>query len=165
MLCVCRHEPEPCGQVRGGGEVGREGGRGWVSEREREREGERLLKCVSSLYRYNRMMLVFSVSFLTASLLLTRVLGSVGFILANCLNMSIRIVHRYINKHCCCRSHSTLWNLSHPPSLPPPPSSCWYIRQFYRGTSHTPLLSSLPSLTTLTTFTTAFIITTTSEVY
>lgn len=41
------------------------------------------------------MMLLFSVVFLVASLLLTRLLGSVGFVLANCINMTIRIIHRY----------------------------------------------------------------------
>ena len=40
------------------------------------------------------MMLVFSVVFLAASLMLTRLLGSVGFILANCINMIVRIFHR-----------------------------------------------------------------------
>jgi oligosaccharide translocation protein RFT1 len=84
--------------------------------------------------RYNRMMLVFSVTFLSASLLLTRLLGCVGFVLANCVNMTIRILH-----------------------------SCQYIHKFFQDTPHTPLLSALPSLPSFITFLAAFIITTSSE--
>ena len=43
---------------------------------------------------YNRKMLFFSAVFLSASLLLTRQFGSVGFVLANCVNMAVRIAHR-----------------------------------------------------------------------
>ncbi|XP_014779942.1 protein RFT1 homolog [Octopus bimaculoides] len=43
--------------------------------------------------RYNNMMLIFSVSFLSASWIFTHYLGSIGFILANCLNMFLRILH------------------------------------------------------------------------
>ncbi|XP_004464502.2 man(5)GlcNAc(2)-PP-dolichol translocation protein RFT1 isoform X5 [Dasypus novemcinctus] len=51
--------------------------------------------------RYNFTMLALSSSFLLFSYLLTRWCGSVGFILANCFNMSMRItqslrfIHRY----------------------------------------------------------------------
>ncbi|XP_036286760.1 protein RFT1 homolog isoform X5 [Pipistrellus kuhlii] len=51
--------------------------------------------------RYNFTMLALSSSFLVLSYLLTRWYGSVGFILANCFNMGIRImqslyfIHRY----------------------------------------------------------------------
>ncbi|KAM8758340.1 man(5)GlcNAc(2)-PP-dolichol translocation protein RFT1 isoform 1-T1 [Rhynchonycteris naso] len=51
--------------------------------------------------RYNFTMLALSSSFLVLSYLLTRWCGSVGFILANCFNMGIRItqslcfIHRY----------------------------------------------------------------------
>ena len=48
-----------------------------------------------SFPRYNGSMLVFSAVFLAAATLLTRYFGSVGFILANCINMSSRIAHRY----------------------------------------------------------------------
>lgn len=47
-----------------------------------------------SLSSYNRVMLLFSVVFLLAAFILTQFYGSVGFILANCVNMSIRIFHR-----------------------------------------------------------------------
>ncbi|KAB1264539.1 Protein RFT1-like protein [Camelus dromedarius] len=54
--------------------------------------------------RYNFTMLALSSSFLVLSYLLTRWCGSVGFILANCFNMGIRItqslcfIHRYYQK-------------------------------------------------------------------
>ena len=40
-------------------------------------------------------MLMFSFLFLCSSLFLTQLFGSVGFILANCVNMAGRIIHRY----------------------------------------------------------------------
>ncbi|XP_032146093.1 protein RFT1 homolog isoform X3 [Sapajus apella] len=54
--------------------------------------------------RYNFVMLALSSSFLVLSYLLTRWCGSVGFILANCFNMGIRItqslffIHRYYQR-------------------------------------------------------------------
>ena len=45
--------------------------------------------------RYNRVMVVFSAVFLGAAIALTQLWGSVGFILANCINMFTRIVHRF----------------------------------------------------------------------
>ncbi|XP_069795623.1 man(5)GlcNAc(2)-PP-dolichol translocation protein RFT1 isoform X2 [Narcine bancroftii] len=49
--------------------------------------------------RYNFVMLALSLSFLGLSYCLTRWQGAVGFILANCLNMGLRITHslRYIS--------------------------------------------------------------------
>ena len=44
--------------------------------------------------RYNYKMLLFSCVFLITSLGLTHVFGGVGFILANCFNMILRIGHR-----------------------------------------------------------------------
>ena len=44
--------------------------------------------------RYNHKMLLFSAIFLVSSLGFTHQFGSVGFILANCLNMGARIIHR-----------------------------------------------------------------------
>jgi len=48
---------------------------------------------------YNRLMVVLSITFLSSAWLLSSLLGSVGFILANIINMSLRIMHsaRYIN--------------------------------------------------------------------
>ena len=45
---------------------------------------------------YNYKMMVFSVIFLAASWYLT-FLGSVGFVIANCLNMLLRIYHRSVS--------------------------------------------------------------------
>jgi oligosaccharide translocation protein RFT1 len=52
------------------------------------------------LDRYNYVMVIFSVSFLVISYVLTNIFGPVGFILANCVNMLARIIHSliYINK-------------------------------------------------------------------
>lgn len=38
-------------------------------------------------------MVVFSISFLLISYILTNILGPVGFIVANCINMAARIIH------------------------------------------------------------------------
>lgn len=55
-------------------------------------------------------MLALSSSFLVLSYLLTRWCGSVGFILANCFNMGIRIT-----------------------------KSLWFIHRYYRESPHRPL--------------------------
>ncbi len=39
--------------------------------------------------------MLFSAIFLVSSLFLSRLLGGVGFILANCINMLTRVVHSY----------------------------------------------------------------------
>ncbi|XP_047547867.1 protein RFT1 homolog isoform X1 [Lutra lutra] len=60
--------------------------------------------------RYNFTMLALSSSFLGLSYLLTRWCGSVGFILANCFNMGVRITQ-----------------------------SLWFIRRYYGRSRHRPL--------------------------
>lgn len=60
--------------------------------------------------RYNFVMLALSLSFLGLSYCLTWWQGAIGFILANCLNMGLRITH-----------------------------SLWYIRRYFRSTEHRPL--------------------------
>lgn len=47
------------------------------------------------LDKYNGLMVVLSCVFLFLAWLLSRAIGSVGFILANCVNMFLRIAHRY----------------------------------------------------------------------
>eukprot|EP00731_Ephydatia_muelleri_P003795 Em0001g3795a len=84
--------------------------------------------------RYNVTMLVFSVVFLSASLLLTKFSGSVGFILANCINMACRICH-----------------------------SCRFIHSYFSSTPYRPLTLALPSLPMVTTFALSFLITAFSE--
>uniref|UniRef100_A0A8C7YLQ2 Protein RFT1 homolog n=1 Tax=Oryzias sinensis TaxID=183150 RepID=A0A8C7YLQ2_9TELE len=51
--------------------------------------------------KYNLLMLALSASFLLLSYMLTWWAGGVGFILANCLNMGLRILHslRYIHRY------------------------------------------------------------------
>ncbi|KAM4613267.1 man(5)GlcNAc(2)-PP-dolichol translocation protein RFT1 [Polymixia lowei] len=49
--------------------------------------------------QYNLVMLGLSVSFLFLSYMLTWWAGSVGFILANCLNMGLRILHSLVYIH------------------------------------------------------------------
>lgn len=54
---------------------------------------------VCPVHRYNLVMLALSVSLLLLSYLLTWWAGSVGFILANCLNMGLRILHSLLYIH------------------------------------------------------------------
>lgn len=46
-------------------------------------------------FRYNYALAVFSVVYIGAALLFTYIFGAVGFILANCSNMGLRISYRY----------------------------------------------------------------------
>lgn len=64
-------------------------------------------------------MLALSSSFLVLSYLLTRWCGSVGFILANCFNMGIRIVQglRFIHRYYGRSPHRPLAGLYLPPAL------------------------------------------------
>lgn len=66
--------------------------------------------------KYNLVMLALSVSFLFLSYVLTWWAGSVGFIVANCLNMALRIFH-----------------------------SLLYIHQYFRSSPWKPLRGLLPS--------------------
>ncbi|RZC41890.1 RFT1 -like protein [Asbolus verrucosus] len=50
----------------------------------------------AQLDKYNYVMVIFSISFLVISYVLTNILGPVGFILANCVNMLARITHSLI---------------------------------------------------------------------
>ncbi|XP_011674796.1 protein RFT1 homolog isoform X2 [Strongylocentrotus purpuratus] len=84
--------------------------------------------------RYNTKMLGFSIVFLTSSWYLTKTIGSVGFILANCLNMLARIIH-----------------------------SIYFITKFYSGSSIRPLRGLFPSVYVLITLAFSWLITTMSE--
>ncbi|CAH2312404.1 RFT1 homolog [Pelobates cultripes] len=70
--------------------------------------------------RYNYVMLGLSASFLCLSYYMTVWLGSVGFILANCFNMGLRIAH-----------------------------SVLYIRKYFKGSPYQPLRGLLPSPTVI----------------
>ncbi|XP_041080857.1 protein RFT1 homolog [Polyodon spathula] len=69
--------------------------------------------------RYNFVMLALSASFLSLSYFLTLWQGSVGFILANCLNMTLRIAHsvRYIQGYFSHSSSRPLAGLLPSPAL------------------------------------------------
>uniref|UniRef100_A0A671W2F5 Protein RFT1 homolog n=1 Tax=Sparus aurata TaxID=8175 RepID=A0A671W2F5_SPAAU len=66
--------------------------------------------------KYNLVMLALSVSFLFLSYMLTWWAGAVGFIMANCLNMGLRIVH-----------------------------SLFYIHHYFKSSQWKPLRGLLPS--------------------
>ncbi|KAL1494506.1 hypothetical protein ABEB36_010093 [Hypothenemus hampei] len=68
------------------------------------------------LDRYNYLMVIFSILFLLISYILTNILGPVGFILANCVNMTARILH-----------------------------SLYFIKQKYSDTKYEPLEGLVPS--------------------
>uniref|UniRef100_A0A3Q2YN14 Protein RFT1 homolog n=1 Tax=Hippocampus comes TaxID=109280 RepID=A0A3Q2YN14_HIPCM len=73
--------------------------------------------------KYNLVMLALSASFLFLSYMLTWWAGGVGFILANCLNMALRITH-----------------------------SVLYIRRYFLSSQWKPLRGLLPSLPVLMEF-------------
>uniref|UniRef100_A0A8D0EMW4 Protein RFT1 homolog n=1 Tax=Strix occidentalis caurina TaxID=311401 RepID=A0A8D0EMW4_STROC len=74
------------------------------------------LMCKEEVDRYNFVMLALSFTFLCISYFLTRWHGSVGFILANCFNMGIRIAH-----------------------------STHYIYDYFKESTYRPLTGLLPS--------------------
>ncbi|XP_013387167.1 protein RFT1 homolog [Lingula anatina] len=84
--------------------------------------------------RYNYKMMLFSLLFLLASWSLTQWLGSVGFILANCLNMLARIIH-----------------------------SVYFINLYYKGSEFHPLRGILPSAPVMISLTASLLITALSE--
>ncbi|ESO89985.1 hypothetical protein LOTGIDRAFT_234090 [Lottia gigantea] len=84
--------------------------------------------------RYNHKMLLFSVLFLLSSWFLTKTIGSVGFILANCLNMAARIIHSMI-----------------------------FIRTYFKESNYKPLHDIIPSLPVNVVILLSFIITYLSE--
>ncbi|CAG5118777.1 unnamed protein product [Candidula unifasciata] len=84
--------------------------------------------------RYNKKMVLFSGLFLLSSWLLTRMLGSVGFILANCFNMLARIAH-----------------------------SIYFIQGYLFGTGYSPLNEIVPSMPVIVSLLVSLIVTSTSE--
>nr|CAG4638392.1 EOG090X04LH [Cyclestheria hislopi] len=87
------------------------------------------------LNRYNHFMVGLSIVFLILSWLLSRLLGSIGFILANCANMALRIAH-----------------------------SVWFIHRQYVTVSSSPLYGLLQSRIEVAALVISFIVTATSEV-
>lgn len=86
--------------------------------------------------KYNLVMLALSVSFLFLSYMLTWWAGAVGFILANCLNMGLRILH-----------------------------SLLYIHRYFKSSRWKPLRGLLPSPLLLLALAVSAIITSVSEVF
>ncbi|XP_076870595.1 man(5)GlcNAc(2)-PP-dolichol translocation protein RFT1 [Brachyhypopomus gauderio] len=84
--------------------------------------------------RYNLMMLALSASFLLISYWLTCLLGSVGFILANCCNMALRSIHSLV-----------------------------FIHRYFRHSDHTPLSGLCPNSAVLIALTISSILTAFSE--
>uniref|UniRef100_S4R933 Protein RFT1 homolog n=1 Tax=Petromyzon marinus TaxID=7757 RepID=S4R933_PETMA len=89
----------------------------------------------SEVDRYNMRLLFLSVVFLVLSYALTRAFGSVGFVLANCLNMALRLA-----------------------------SSLKFIAAYFRDTPHEPLAALRPNLALAFTFLCSWAITAYSEV-
>eukprot|EP00795_Rhopilema_esculentum_P014780 gene14780-5886_t len=83
---------------------------------------------------YNHYMVAFSLVFLVASLGLTKGFGSVGFILANCINMGLRIIH-----------------------------SNMFIQKYFADSHQNPLLKALPSRFVSALLLLSFVITAVSE--
>ncbi|NWY07521.1 RFT1 protein, partial [Nothoprocta ornata] len=94
------------------------------------------LMCKEEVDRYNFVMLALSFTFLCISYFLTYWHGSVGFILANCFNMGIRIAH-----------------------------SVHYIHHFFKESSYRPLAGLLPSPLLLLVYILSGAITVFSEVF
>uniref|UniRef100_A0A8C3V6A4 Protein RFT1 homolog n=1 Tax=Catharus ustulatus TaxID=91951 RepID=A0A8C3V6A4_CATUS len=93
------------------------------------------LMCKEEVDRYNFVMLALSFIFLCISYFLTHWYGSVGFILANCFNMGIRIAH-----------------------------STHYIYHYFRESTHRPLMGLLPSPALLLVYFISAVLTAFSEV-
>ncbi|NXP59473.1 RFT1 protein, partial [Chloropsis cyanopogon] len=93
------------------------------------------LMCKEEVDRYNFVMLALSFTFLCISYFLTHWYGSVGFILANCFNMGIRIAH-----------------------------STHYIYHYFRESTHRPLSGLLPSPALLLVYILSALVTAFSEV-
>ena len=101
--------------------------------------------------RYNQMMLLFSVMFLFAAVILIQVFGSVGFILANCINMTTRILHRYMYKTTPTSNYIIV-------------CSTRFIKTFFSTSSLYPLTSAFPALVVIVTLIIAFVFTFISQV-
>ncbi|NWU94005.1 RFT1 protein, partial [Upupa epops] len=93
------------------------------------------LMCKEEVDRYNFVMLALSFTFLCISYFLTHWYGSVGFILANCFNMAIRIAH-----------------------------SIHYIYDYFKESPYRPLSALLPSPILLLVYIISGVITAFSEV-
>ncbi|XP_009899006.2 protein RFT1 homolog isoform X1 [Dryobates pubescens] len=94
------------------------------------------LMCKEEVDRYNFVMLALSFTFLCISYFLTHWHGSIGFILANCFNMGIRIAH-----------------------------SIHYIYDYFKASTYRPLKGLLPSPVLVLVYILSGVITGFSEVF
>ncbi|NWS63145.1 RFT1 protein, partial [Chunga burmeisteri] len=94
------------------------------------------LMCKEEVDRYNFVMLALSFTFLCISYFLTHWHGSIGFILANCFNMGIRIAH-----------------------------SIHYIYGYFKESTYRPLTGLLPSLFLILVYIISGVITGFSEIF
>ncbi|KAF2362845.1 RFT1 [Trinorchestia longiramus] len=90
----------------------------------------------TQLHWHSSLLVVFSVTYLAVAAVLTQLLGVVGFVWANCLNMSLRIAHGW-----------------------------WFIERQYRPSRHRPLAGLLLPRSAYTACITAWVVTALSEVY
>ncbi|XP_077984686.1 man(5)GlcNAc(2)-PP-dolichol translocation protein RFT1-like isoform X3 [Glandiceps talaboti] len=86
--------------------------------------------------RYNHKLLVFSVVFLFFSWFFTKLIGVLGFIVANCINMGVRIIF-----------------------------SCYFVQNYYKETGKNPLKSLIPSTLVLIVFGISLVVTVISELF
>ncbi|CAL1538909.1 unnamed protein product [Lymnaea stagnalis] len=85
--------------------------------------------------KYNKKMLLFSALFLFSSWLLTTLIGSVGFILANCFNMLARIIH-----------------------------SMYFITGYFGKSEHNPLSNIVPALPVISALLASLLVTSVSQI-
>lgn len=86
------------------------------------------------LERYNYLLVLFSVAYIGMAVILTQIFGALGFLYANCINMSFRIIY-----------------------------SLWFIQNQYKGTDHEPLTGLYIPLKLVFMFLVAAVITALSE--
>lgn len=86
------------------------------------------------LERYNYLLVLFSVTYIGMAVILTQIFGALGFLYANCINMSFRIIY-----------------------------SLWFIQNQYKGTDHEPLTGLYIPLKLVFMFLVAAVITALSE--
>ena len=99
-------------------------------------------------------MILFSVVFLASALFLTHYVGSVGFIWANCINMTARILHRSTTL-CIVNPHMHLFVCFY---------SIHYIYDYFTESGEQPLLGLMPSLPVFLSLLISAIVTALSEV-
>ncbi|XP_042217702.1 protein RFT1 homolog isoform X2 [Homarus americanus] len=86
------------------------------------------------LSRYNHFLVLFSAAYIGTAVIFTQIFGPLGFVLANCINMGLRITY-----------------------------SCWFIHKQYQGSEYQPLSSVYITPRIIMLFSFALVFTTISE--